>query len=77
MNRWGCGYKQKVWKFERKLDNYANLFELLVISTPAALELVENTVILVEDAELIAKVVVDTVGLDRPWLHVKIPDFDV
>ena len=50
---------------------------LLVVGAPAALELVEYAVVLVEDAQLVAQVVVHTVGLHGPALHVQVPYFDV
>lgn len=50
---------------------------LLVIGAPTTLEFVENAIVLVEHAQLVAQVVVHRVGLDRPTLHVEVPDLDV
>ena len=51
--------------------------DLIVISTPVALELVKNTVVLVQDAEFISEIIVHRVSLHRSTLHIQIPHFDV
>lgn len=54
---------------QRAIDN------LLIISVKAAFELVKNIVILVERAELRAKILVDEVRLDGSRVHIEIPHF--
>ena len=47
---------------------------VLVISTPNAFKLVENTVIFVQVTKFASQMVMDWNGLDRSGLHVDIPD---
>ena len=49
---------------------------VLIIAAPCALELVEDAVILIQVAELAPQMIVDGDGLDRPRLHVDVPDLE-
>ena len=49
---------------------------LPIAAAPRDLELIEDTVILVECTQLAAEVVVDLVSLDWLRLHVQVPDLD-
>lgn len=50
---------------------------LLIVGAPAALELVKDAVVLVQDAQLVAQVVMHTVCLHGSVLHVQVPDLDM
>ena len=50
---------------------------LLVVTTPHALKLVEDAVVLVQVAQLASKMVVNRNGLQWPVLHVDVPDLEV
>ena len=50
---------------------------LLIISTPAAFELIKNAIILIQNTQLVAQVVMDTVRFHGPILHVQVPNLDV
>lgn len=48
--------------------------DILSVSAESALKLVKDTIVLVEIAQLVTKVVVDVDCLDRSALHVDVPD---
>ena len=50
---------------------------LLIISTPAAFELIKNAIILIQNTQLVAQVVMDTVHFHGPILLVQVPNLDV
>lgn len=50
---------------------------LLVVTTPHALKLVEDAVVLVQVAQLASKMVVNRNGLQWPVLHVDVPDLQI
>lgn len=50
---------------------------MIIVGTPATFELVEDAVVLVQDAQLVAKVIMYTVCLHGSVLHVQVPDFDM
>jgi hypothetical protein len=54
----------------------ASLISSLVVTSPNGLEFIEDTVILVQVAQLAAQVVVDRDGLDRLAVHVDVPDLE-
>ena len=51
--------------------------DVLVITSPHTFEFVEDAIVLVQIAELPAKVVVDWNRLERSVLHVDVPDLQV
>jgi hypothetical protein len=49
--------------------------DVLIITTPYTLELIENAIVFIEIAQFPAKVIMDRDGFDRLRFHIDVPDF--